>query len=129
VLRAARQAEGEDRALARLACHRHVTAHHARELAGDGKAEPGSTVSPCRERISLGEILEQFCCCSSDQGPVVYLMRFQVTSAVPPIDAGSVHFNSSPVKETTVRFCSVPVQFGYVLPSTFMVMPLSGPTV
>ena len=37
---AARQAHGEHRALARLARHRYVAAHHARELAGDGKAEP-----------------------------------------------------------------------------------------
>ena len=34
----ARQAHGEHRALARLARHRHVAAHHARELAGDGEA-------------------------------------------------------------------------------------------
>jgi len=32
------QAHGEDRALAGLALHVNVTAHHARELAGDGKA-------------------------------------------------------------------------------------------
>ena len=37
--RAARQAHGEHRALARLARHRHVAAHHARELAGDGEAQ------------------------------------------------------------------------------------------
>jgi hypothetical protein len=42
VLRAARQAEREDRALARLACHGHIAAHHARELAGDRKAEPSA---------------------------------------------------------------------------------------
>src|SRR2546425_31291 len=35
-----RQARREDRAFARLACHRHVAAHHARELARDGKAQP-----------------------------------------------------------------------------------------
>src|SRR5215468_5304911 len=33
---AAQQPHGEHRALARLARHRHVAAHHARELAGDG---------------------------------------------------------------------------------------------
>jgi len=37
--RAAQQTHGEHRALARLARHRHVAAHHARELAGDGEAE------------------------------------------------------------------------------------------
>ena len=58
-----------------------------------------------------------------------YLTRRQVTSALPPIEAGSVHFNSSPVNETTTRFCSVPVQFGYVLPSTLKLMALSAPTV
>src|SRR5262249_4689709 len=37
---APRQAHGEHRAFALLARHGHVTAHHTRELAGDGKAEP-----------------------------------------------------------------------------------------
>jgi hypothetical protein len=35
----ARQANGTHRALARLARHRYIAAHHARELAGDSKAE------------------------------------------------------------------------------------------
>jgi hypothetical protein len=39
VLRVARQAEGEDRTLARLTRYGHIAAHHARELAGDGKAK------------------------------------------------------------------------------------------
>src|SRR5215472_15181448 len=60
VLRAARQAEGEDRALARLACHGHIAAHHARELAGDGKAEPRPAIAPRGQGIGLGEVLEQF---------------------------------------------------------------------
>jgi hypothetical protein len=38
----ARQAHREHRALARLARRGHVAAHHARKLAGDGKAEPGA---------------------------------------------------------------------------------------
>jgi hypothetical protein len=38
--RAGRQAHGEHRTLARLARHRYVAAHHARELPGDGKAKP-----------------------------------------------------------------------------------------
>src|SRR5215831_11558472 len=59
VLRAARQAEGEDRALARLACHGHIAAHHARELAGDGEAKT-SAAKPLRGRgIGLAELLEQ----------------------------------------------------------------------
>src|SRR5262245_5849856 len=37
---AGRQAHRKHRAFAWLARHGHVTAHHARELAGDGKAEP-----------------------------------------------------------------------------------------
>src|SRR5262245_29219591 len=36
----------EHRALPRLAHHGHVATHHARELAGDGKAEPSSAVAP-----------------------------------------------------------------------------------
>src|SRR5262249_9307455 len=40
VVRAARQAHREHRAFARLARHRHIAAHHARELAREGKAEP-----------------------------------------------------------------------------------------
>jgi hypothetical protein len=39
-VRADRQTHGKDRALARLAGHRDIAAHHARELAGDGKAQP-----------------------------------------------------------------------------------------
>jgi hypothetical protein len=44
-VRAARQAHREDRALARLARHGHVAAHHARELARESKAEPRSAVA------------------------------------------------------------------------------------
>jgi hypothetical protein len=36
---ASRQPQREHRALARFACHRHITAHHARELAPESKAE------------------------------------------------------------------------------------------
>src|SRR5260221_10489007 len=38
--RATRQAYGEHRPFAGLALDGHVATHHARELAGDGKAEP-----------------------------------------------------------------------------------------
>src|SRR5262249_45375454 len=38
--RAARQAHRKHRTFAQLARHGHVASHHARELAGDGKAEP-----------------------------------------------------------------------------------------
>src|SRR5215469_48798 len=58
--RAARQSHREHRALARLARHRHIAAHHARELAGDGKAEPGAAVAARGQGIGLGEVLEQF---------------------------------------------------------------------
>jgi hypothetical protein len=63
---AARQAHCEYRAFARFACHSHVAALHARELARDGEAKP---VPPSGERIGLGEILKQFCLllrCHSD---------------------------------------------------------------
>src|SRR5215831_9641656 len=59
--RAARQAYRKHRALARLACHGHVAAHHARELARDGQAEAGAAVLPCGRGIGLGELLEQLC--------------------------------------------------------------------
>src|SRR6516165_12481561 len=59
-LTAARQAHREYRTLARFARHGHVPAHHARELAGDGKAEPRTAVAPRRQGIALGEILKQF---------------------------------------------------------------------
>src|SRR6516225_4324771 len=56
---APRQAHGEHRALARLARHGHVTAHHARELAGDGKAEPGAAEALRGHPIGLTKLLEQ----------------------------------------------------------------------
>jgi ABC-type uncharacterized transport system substrate-binding protein len=43
--RGAGQTHCEHRALARLARHGHVAAHHARELAREGKAEPRSAVA------------------------------------------------------------------------------------
>src|SRR5262249_12752729 len=58
-IRAARQTHSEYRALARLARHGHVAAHHAGELAGDGKAEPRAAVPPRGQGIGLREILEQ----------------------------------------------------------------------
>src|SRR5499427_1000338 len=58
---ATRQAYGEHRAFARLARHRHVTAHHARELAGDGKAETGAAETMNGRGVSLAELLEQLC--------------------------------------------------------------------
>src|SRR5262245_54846380 len=57
--RAARQAHCKDRAFARLARHRHVATHHARELAGDGKPEPRAAEVLRGRPISLGELLEQ----------------------------------------------------------------------
>src|SRR5262249_23600136 len=46
--------------LARLARHRHVAAHHARELAGDGKAEPGAAEAQRGRGIDLGKLLEYY---------------------------------------------------------------------
>src|SRR5262245_52079670 len=42
-----------------IARHRHVAAHHARELAGDGKAEPGTAKVLTGRSVSLAELLEQ----------------------------------------------------------------------
>src|SRR5262245_42396462 len=56
---APRQAHGEYRALAWLARHGHVAAHHARELAGDGKAEPRAAEALNGRSIGLAELLEQ----------------------------------------------------------------------
>jgi len=47
----ARQAHREHRALARFACHGHVAAHHARELAGDGKAQASAAETLCSRSI------------------------------------------------------------------------------
>jgi|GraSoi2013_100cm_1033763.scaffolds.fasta_scaffold144077_2 hypothetical protein len=57
--RAATQAHREDRAFARLARHGHVAARHARELAGEGKAELCAAIAARGQRISLGEILKE----------------------------------------------------------------------
>src|SRR6516225_9363292 len=56
---AARQAHREHRTLARLARHRHVAAHHARELAREGKAEPRPAKALCGRGIGLAKLLEQ----------------------------------------------------------------------
>src|SRR5215471_12650996 len=58
---APRQAHREDRSFTRLARHCHVAAHHARELAGDGKAEPRAGEALRGRGISLAELLEQLC--------------------------------------------------------------------
>src|SRR6266481_4143778 len=58
--RATRQAHGEHRAFARLARHGHVAAHHARELAREGKAEARPAVAARGQGICLGKFLEQF---------------------------------------------------------------------
>src|SRR5215469_15509605 len=54
-----RQAHSEHRALALLTLHRHIAAHHARKLAGDGKAEPGATEALSGRGIGLGELLKE----------------------------------------------------------------------
>src|ERR1700716_1999050 len=57
--RAARQPQRDHRALTRLALHRHIATHHARELASDGEAEPGAAVFLGRRRLGLGKFLKQ----------------------------------------------------------------------
>jgi hypothetical protein len=69
--RTARQAHRKHRALARFARHGHVAAHHARELAGDGKAKPRAAEALSGGGIGLGEFFEQFClllCGHADAG-------------------------------------------------------------
>src|SRR5262249_27408377 len=56
---APRQAHCEDRTLAGLARHRYVAAHHARELAREGKAEPRAAEALSGRGIGLAELLEQ----------------------------------------------------------------------
>jgi len=53
---AAWQANRKHRTFAHLARHGHVAAHHACELAREGKAEPGSTVAARSERIGLAAV-------------------------------------------------------------------------
>src|SRR5512132_325032 len=59
-VRAARQAHREHRSLARFAGHGHVAAHHACELAREGKAKAGAAVAPRGQGIGLSKFLEQF---------------------------------------------------------------------
>src|SRR5262245_11097902 len=54
------QAHREYRALARLARHSHIAAHHACELAGDGKTETGAAETLRGGFIRLAELLKQF---------------------------------------------------------------------
>src|SRR6266511_1730508 len=56
---AAWQSHREDRTLARFARHGHVAAHHARELAREGKAVPRPAVAPRGQGIRLSEFLKQ----------------------------------------------------------------------
>src|SRR5262249_40864364 len=55
----ARQSHREYRTFARLARHRHVAAHHACELAREGKAEPRAAEALSGRGIGLAELLEQ----------------------------------------------------------------------
>src|SRR5262249_13128908 len=55
------QANREHRALTRFARHGHVAAHHARELAGDGKAETRAAEALSGRSVGLAELLEQLC--------------------------------------------------------------------
>jgi len=53
---ATRQANGKHRALARFAPHRHIATHHARELAGNGKAEAGAAEALSGRGIGLAKV-------------------------------------------------------------------------
>jgi hypothetical protein len=57
---AAWQAHREYRAFARLTRYGHIATHHAREFAGEGKAEPRPPIAARGQGIGLGEFLEQF---------------------------------------------------------------------
>jgi hypothetical protein len=58
-IRPAGQAHRKDRTFVRLARHGHVAAHHASELAREGKAEPRPAVTARGQGIRLSEFLEQ----------------------------------------------------------------------
>jgi hypothetical protein len=60
-VRAGREAHRENRALARVARHDDIAAHHARELAGDCKAEASAAKALRGRGIGLGELLKQLC--------------------------------------------------------------------
>jgi hypothetical protein len=57
-VRAGRQAHRKHRAFARFARHSDIAAHHARELAREGKAEPGAAEALRGRGIGLAELLE-----------------------------------------------------------------------
>src|SRR5262249_43242029 len=59
--RAARQAHRKHRTFAQLARHGHVASHHARELEGDGKAEPHAAEALKGRGVSLAELVEPLC--------------------------------------------------------------------
>ena len=54
-----RQAHRKHRALARLARHGHVAAHHACEPAADGEAQASAAKFPSGQRVGLSEFAEQ----------------------------------------------------------------------
>src|SRR5262245_22292646 len=58
-LRAGWQAHCEHRALALFACHCHIPAHHARELARNGKAKAGAAEALRGRSIGLSKLFEQ----------------------------------------------------------------------
>src|SRR5262249_60493305 len=58
---APRQAPPETRSLCWPGRHRHVPAHHARGLAGDGQAEAGAAKALSGGSIGLAELFEQLC--------------------------------------------------------------------
>src|SRR5262249_29024608 len=56
-----RQTHYKHRTFAQFARRRHIATHHARELAGDGKAKTSAAEALRGRGIGLAELLEQLC--------------------------------------------------------------------
>src|SRR5262249_53403562 len=105
----------EDKATAE---HRHVATPTRRACApwatGAGLRPPGRAPFS----IGVGGAMTPW-------GVRTYFARFQVASALVPVDvAGLVYFSSSAVIDRITRFCSTPARFGNEPPSTFVVTVL-----
>ena len=81
--RAAGQAHGEHRTFAGLARHGHVAAHHARELAGYGKAETGAAEALSGRGVGLAELLEQ----------LSWLLRSHANAGVNEVEGHVISFD------------------------------------
>jgi hypothetical protein len=83
VCRAARQPHREHRAFARLARHGHVAAHHARELAGNGKAKTSAAEALRGRGIGLAELLEH----------LSWLLRSHANAGVNEVEGHVISFD------------------------------------